>query len=328
MADDAHPRPVSGVARLKLWFFGVLTALPPAALAGWLASLVVTPIASRSADIGFPRIEASMFWAAALVPLALMAIGVPLAYWFAGSLGARAFDAVPAGSTRTHRRIVDSIQRATPFGHALPRPHVIDAPWVGAVALWQPRPPGVLALTTGSGRLTEAELDALVESAIISAHADSRVARVRQAMTSPLAGAYNAAREIRWGSHRGRAMVLLLAAPALVSLPPGIEPSALLIAIPLLMGAAGIGLFVVFALGGLWARVVVRVADHALGPATRTMDGSPGTISPSAGLAPALEPDGAPQPPGMLGPLVHQGADIAASPLRPGRFKRRVASPR
>jgi hypothetical protein len=318
VANDAQAPPVTVGTRLRLWLIAVLTAVPPALLAGWLASASARPLASTADSIGLPRFAASMFWSAALVPLALMFVGVPLAYWFASAAGRGAYDAVPAGSTRTHLRLAAAVERATPFGHTRPETHVIGEAWVGAVAIWQPRQPQILALSAGAARLTDGQLDALVESSIQAAHADARVARVRQALTVPLAGAYTAVREIRWGSRRGCALMLVLLAPALAALPPTVSPKGLFLAIPLLMAAAGIGLLVVFAAGGLWARTLVRVGERALGPAGGPAGAMLNTIGPSVDLANALSRN-VPGPPAMLRPMVRQPRDTRPPPLKTKR---------
>lgn len=271
MTKSTHSPGDTGRPKRRLltaaWFAVVAASAPVALLAGWLGMVLARILQPVTNGLGLPSLGPSAFWAAALVPVGIVAVGVPVALRFGDRFASWAFDAEPSTSSRTHSRLGIAVAKASTSTMRV-RWAVIDAPWMGAVALANERDTPTIALTTSASELEDGPLDALVRSAIREIRVDGPRLSARRALSLPIVAIHAGARSLRWRANRVGALVPILGVPAVLAIPSGTSAATFVPTVAALMVAASMGLLVAFAVSGLWVRGTVAISTTLFGQVT------------------------------------------------------------
>lgn len=269
MSTDDTPTSRRGIVASWLATIAMAMVVAPATAAiAWLASAPVAPLADA---MSWPDIRAAAFRLGLVMPVVLVALGIPITRLLLTRFGDRLLGAHPTSPVAAHRRLHHAAERAARRQEVAVDLRLLEIAWAGAIALPTRSGRVLLALPASAVSLDDDALDALVTPAIHTARRRPAESRFRVAVLGPVLGVHAFWRTIKWQPRLRIPLIAGVVAAVVPFVPADVAREEQLLVAPLL----AIPAIAVLAAVGLTHRscayALRQLTDRVLGDPSRAV---------------------------------------------------------
>ena len=263
MSTDDTPISRRGIVASWLATIAMTMVVAPATAAiAWLASAPVAPLA---AAMSWPDIRPAAFRLGLVMPVLLVAFGIPLTRLLLRRFSDRVLGAHATSPVAAHRHLQRAAERAARRQDVAVDLRLLEISWTGAIALPTRNGRVLLALPASAVALDDDALDALITPAIHIARRRPAESRFRVAVLGPILAVQAFWRTMKWQPRLRIPLAAAVVAASLPFVPADVALEERLLVAPLLAISA---IAVLVALGlthrsSAWA--LRRLTDRVLG---------------------------------------------------------------